>query len=89
MGATRTLAVAAARRWMKSTSEGSSITGSVLGMVTMVVTPPAAAASLADCQGFAMFAARLAGKDAAIDQPGRQHQAAAVDHFRIVLARRH
>ncbi len=48
IGTTRTLAVAAARRLMKSTSEGSSITGSVLGMTTMVVTPPAAAARLAD-----------------------------------------
>ena len=72
---------------MKSTSEGSSITGSVLGIMTMVVTPPAAAASLADCQAFAMFAARLAGEDAAVDQAGRQHQPAAIDDFRIILAR--
>ena len=83
MGATRTFAVAAARRRMKSTSDGSSITGSVLGMMTMVVTPPAAAASLADGQGLAMLAARLAGEDAAIDQARRQHQAAAIDHFGI------
>ena len=84
MGSTRTLAVAAARRMMKSTSEGSSITGSVLGMTIMVVTPPAAAASLADSRRFAMFAARLAGEDAAVDQAGRQHQPAAIDDFRIV-----
>ena len=36
-----------ARRRMKSTSATSSMTGSVLGMQTMVVTPPAAAAWLA------------------------------------------
>jgi hypothetical protein len=34
-----------------------------------------------------MFAARLAGKDAAIDQPGRQHEAFAIDHFRIARVR--
>src|SRR5271170_6576395 len=39
MGATRTQAVAAARRLMKSTSEGSSIMGSVLGITTMIVMP--------------------------------------------------
>jgi len=33
---------------MKSTTEGSSITGSVSGCRTMEVTPPAAAASAAD-----------------------------------------
>ena len=44
-------------------------------MTTMVVTPPAAAASLADSRRLAMLAARLAGEDAAIDQAGRQHQA--------------
>ena len=38
-------------------------------------------------QGFAMFGARLAGKDAAVDQAGRQHQPAAVDHFGIIAAR--
>ena len=47
MGCTLTSAVSRARRRMKSTSATSSITGSVLGMQTMVVTPPAAAARLA------------------------------------------
>ena len=45
MGATRTEAVSRARRRMKSTIAASSITGCVLGMTIMVVTPPAAAAS--------------------------------------------
>ena len=45
MGATRTRAVSRARRMMKSTMAASSITGWVLGMTIMVVTPPAAAAS--------------------------------------------
>ncbi len=47
MGCTWTSAVSRARLRMKSTSATSSITGSVLGMQTMVVTPPAAAARLA------------------------------------------
>ena len=45
MGATRTSAVSRARRKMKSTIAASSITGWVLGITIMVVTPPAAAAS--------------------------------------------
>jgi len=47
MIATCTPAVSRARRVMKSTRAASSMTGDVLGMTTMVVTPPAAAASLA------------------------------------------
>ncbi len=47
MGWTWTTAVSRARRRTKSTSATSSITGSVLGMHRMVVTPPAAAARLA------------------------------------------
>ena len=44
IGATRTEAVSRARLRMKSTIAASSITGWVLGMTIMVVTPPAAAA---------------------------------------------
>ena len=44
MGATRTKAVSRARRRMKSTIAASSITGWVLGMTIIVVTPPDAAA---------------------------------------------
>ena len=44
---TLTMALSRARRWMKSTSATWSMTGSVSGMTTMVVTPPAAAAWLA------------------------------------------
>src|SRR5262245_13119763 len=47
MGCTWTSAVSRARRRMKSTSATSSITGSVLGMQAIVVTPPADAALLA------------------------------------------
>ncbi len=44
---TLTMALSRARRWMKSTSATWSMTGSVSGMTTIVVTPPAAAAWLA------------------------------------------
>src|SRR5262245_7937075 len=44
---TLTTALSRARRWMKSTSATWSMTGSVSGMTTMLVTPPAAAAWLA------------------------------------------
>ena len=47
MTCTLTMALSRARRWMKSTSATWSMTGSVSGMTTMVVTPPAAAAWLA------------------------------------------
>ena len=47
MVCTCTMALSRARRWMKSTSATWSMTGSVSGMTTMVVTPPAAAAWLA------------------------------------------
>ena len=47
MTCTLTTALSRARRWMKSTSATWSMTGSVSGMTTMVVTPPAAAAWLA------------------------------------------
>jgi hypothetical protein len=47
------------------------MTGSVSGITTMVVTPPAAAAWLAG----------LAGKNLHVDQPGAQHVALAVDDF--------
>src|SRR3954471_14737166 len=47
IGSTCTIAVSRARRITKSTIAGSSITGSVSGWQTIVVTPPAAAAWLA------------------------------------------
>ena len=47
MTCTLTTALSRARRWMKSTSATWSMTGSVSGITTMVVTPPAAAAWLA------------------------------------------
>lgn len=49
-GRTLTLAVSRARRSTKSTMAGSSITGLVSGMQTSVVTPPAAAAALAEAR---------------------------------------
>ena len=48
IGCTWTIAVSRARRSTKSTIAGSSITGLVSGWHTMVVTPPAAAAWLAE-----------------------------------------
>ena len=48
IGCTCTIAVSRARRSTKSTVAGSSITGEVLGWQMMVVTPPAAAAWLAE-----------------------------------------
>src|SRR6266436_7214000 len=50
MGWTWTIAVSRARRSTKSTTAGSSIAGLVSGCDTMVVTPPAAAAWLADAK---------------------------------------
>ena len=84
VGSTRTRAVAAARRRRKSTSDGSSITGSVLGITIMEVTPPAAAAWLADSRLSRCSAPGSPVKTRAVDQARRQHQAAAVDHFRIM-----
>ena len=50
IGCTCTIAVSRARRSTKSTVAGSSITGEVSGWQTMVVTPPAAAAWLAEAK---------------------------------------
>src|ERR1700730_4047443 len=50
IGCTCTIAVSRARRSTKSTMAGSSIAGEVAGCDTMVVTPPAAAAWLADAK---------------------------------------
>src|SRR5581483_9523771 len=50
IGKTRTAASSRARRAMKSTRATSSMTGAVSGIVTMVVTPPAAAARPADAK---------------------------------------
>ena len=52
--------------------------GSVFGMTTMVVTPPAAAAALAEFQRFAMLASGFPGEHPHVDQAGREHCAAAV-----------
>ena len=71
--------VSRARRRMKSTMVGSSIAGSVSGWQTMVVTPPAAAAWLAEAMRLAAFGAGLADEGAHVDQAGRDDLAAAVD----------
>ena len=68
-----------ARRSTKSTIAGSSIAGSVSGWQTMVVTPPAAAAWLAEARVSRYFGARLADEGAHVDQAGRDELAAAVD----------
>src|SRR5215831_8949775 len=66
MGCTCTIEVSRARRSTKSTIAGSSIAGEVSGWDTMVVTPPAAAAGLAD-------------ESAHVDEAGRDQLALAVD----------
>ena len=73
------MAVSRARRRTKSTVAGSSMAGEVSGWQMMVVTPPAAAAWLADAKRFAMPGARLADEGAHVDQAGRNQLAAAVD----------
>ena len=55
------------------------MTGSVLGMQTMVVTPPAAAARLAVAERLAVLVPGLAGEDHHVDEAGGEHVAAAVD----------
>src|SRR6185437_14339425 len=77
MGSTLMRAVSRARRMMKSTSATSSITGSVLGMQMMVVTPPAAAARLA------VLMPGLAGEHQHVDETWSEHMTAAVDHLRL------
>ena len=47
----------------------------------MVVTPPAAAAWLAEAKRLAVVGAGLADEGAHVDQAGRDQLAAAVDHF--------
>src|SRR5581483_1664699 len=69
MACTLTTALSRARRWMKSTSATWSITGSVSGMTTMVVTPPAAAAWLA-VEHLHVDEARAEHMPPAIDHPG-------------------
>jgi hypothetical protein len=75
---TLTTALSRARRWMKSTSATWSMTGSVSGITTMVVTPPAAAAG-SPSSGLAVLLARLAREHLHVDQAGAQHVALAVD----------
>ena len=79
IGGRCTFAVSRARRRMKSTSDGSSITGSVLGMQIMVVTPPAAAAWLADSKVSRCSVPGSPVKTPHVDQAGREHQAGAID----------
>ena len=57
---------------MKSTSATSSITGSVSGIMTIVVTPPAAAAWLAEAKVSRCSRAGLADEDAHVDQAGQR-----------------
>ena len=71
IGCTCTIAVSRARRSTKSTVAGSSITGEVLGWQMMVVTPPAAAAWLAEAKRFAMAGAGLADEGAHVHEAGR------------------
>ena len=79
MTCTLTTALSRARRWMKSTSATWSMTGSVSGITTMVVTPPAAAAWLAVFERLAVLQARLAGEHLHVDEAGAEHVALAVD----------
>ena len=79
IGCTCTIAVSRARRITKSTIAGSSITGSVSGWHTMVVTPPAAAASARGCERLAIFGAGLADEGAHVDEAGRDEPAVAID----------
>ena len=65
--------------WTKSTMVGSSIAGSVSGWQMMVVTPPAAAAWLAEAMRLAVLGAGLADEGAHVDQAGRDDVAAAID----------
>ena len=81
IGCTCTIAVSRARRSTKSTVAGSSIAGEVSGWQMMVVTPPAAAAWLAEAKRLAAGRARLADEGAHVDQARRHQLAAAVDHL--------
>jgi hypothetical protein len=64
---------------MKSIIAGSSTAGSVSGWTTMVVTPPAAAARLADFSVSLGSAPGFAGLDPNVDQAGREAQTVGVD----------
>ncbi len=83
MGCTLTIAVSRARRRTKSTSATSSITGSVLGMQTMVVTPPAAAAWLAVASVSRCSWPGSPVKTIMSIEAGREHMAAAIDDLGI------
>src|SRR5215475_12284496 len=78
IGCTWTIEVSRARRSTKSTIAGSSIAGEVSGWDTMVVTPPAAAAWLAEAM-VSIFRAGLADEGAHVDQAGLDQLALAVD----------
>ena len=75
--------VSRARRWTKSTMAGSSMTGFVSGMETMVVTPPAAAASPALLSVSRWAAPGSPMKARMSMRPGAEHLPAAIDHLRI------
>ena len=81
IGCTCTIAVSRARRSTKSTIAGSSIAGEVSGWQMMVVTPPAAAAWLAEAKVSRLAGARLADEGAHVDEARRDQLAAAVDHL--------
>ena len=66
-----------ARRRMKSTTDGSSITGSVSGCTTMEVTPPAAAARAADFSVSLVSAPGSPVLTRRSTRPGAEHGAAA------------
>ena len=74
-----TIAVSRARRSTKSTIAGSSITGSVSGWQTMVVTPPAAAAWLAEASVSRCSAPGSPMKARMSTRPGATTLAVAVD----------
>ena len=66
-------------RLTNSTSAMSSITGSVSGIVTIEVTPPAGRRLAGRSDRLAMFGARLADEDARIDEARQDARPAAVD----------
>ena len=77
---------ASARRVTYSSTSGVSMAGSVSGRMTMVVTPPRAAASPAVRKRFLVLRAGFAHLHAHIDNTGGQAFAAAIDRARAVGA---
>ena len=81
IGCTCTIEVSRARRSTKSTIAGSSITGEVSGWHTIVVTPPAAAAWLAEAMVSRYSAPGSPTKARMSMSPGVDQPALAVDHL--------